>query len=64
MATTRAYFIPGEGYINEAKGNAYFIPGQGYINETVTAAATGTIIPLPWSETTGGMQDMTGGMRN
>lgn len=40
MATTRAYFIPGWGYINEVKGNAYFIPGWGYVNETVTTTST------------------------
>ena len=37
MATTRSYFIPGWGYINEVKGNDYIIPGWGYINETVSS---------------------------
>lgn len=30
----RAYFIPGEGYINETTSTAFFVPGWGYINAT------------------------------
>lgn len=47
MATTRSYFIPGWGYINEVKGNAYFIPGWGYANESVSSAL-GVTYGFPW----------------
>lgn len=45
MATTRAYLIPGQGYINEVKGNAYLIPGWGYVNETVSSTPPPTNSP-------------------
>lgn len=46
MAATRAYFVPGWGYINEVKGNAYFVPGWGYVNETVsTTPPVRTFLP-------------------
>lgn len=43
MAATRAYFVPGWGYINEVKGNAYFTPGWGYINETVSLSVSTSV---------------------
>ena len=36
MVATRAYLIPGWGYINEVEGNSYLIAGWGYVNEQVT----------------------------
>lgn len=43
MATTRAYLIPGWGYVNEVKGKAYLLPGGGYINATVSTPAGGRL---------------------
>lgn len=41
MVTTRAYLVPGFGYINDTKGNAYLVPGSGYINETSSPSTAG-----------------------
>lgn len=46
MATTRSYFAPGWGYLNEVKGNAYFAPGWGYANETISTSVAATVVGL------------------
>ena len=45
MATTRQYFIPGWGYINEDAGASsstkqFLIAAWGFLNQTVTASAS------------------------
>lgn len=50
MATTRSYFIPGFGYVNEVKGNAHLVPGWGYINETVSPAVTTSVVTTETSD--------------
>lgn len=59
MATTRAYFIPGQGYINEVKGKAYFVPGWGYLNETVVTSTYAPILARSFTEMPGGARNFT-----
>lgn len=64
MATTRAYFIPGWGYMNEVKGNAYFVPGWSYANETVTTSTYAPILERGFTNMPGGAVNFTTGARN